>query len=237
MKRIHVIAELGINHGGDMEYAKESIRIAKDCGADIWKTQVYSVDELFPDKQIVAQDRNWYNEVKKTELSKEQAFMLGDYCKEVGIEFMASAFSQERLEWLREIGVNKHKIASRMNQDWIYIYKVIAAGMLVLVSVNDINDWHQYAVKGMVPMYCVAEYPTSLDKLDFHHVNFGQFDGFSDHTVGIEASMVAMARGATYVEKHFCLKRDDSNPDMVCSIEPDELRELVKFARKVEVIL
>jgi len=95
-------------------------------------------------------------------------------------------------------------------------------------------------------LYCIPEYPTSLDKLSLGKITFNQvpityfpfkqynFQGLSDHTVGIEASMIAMTREATIIEKHFCLKRDNSNPDMVCSIEPNELKELVEFARKVE---
>jgi len=235
--KITIIAEIGINWGGDMETARELIRQAKSCGANIAKFQLYSVDALFPDKQIMAQGKNWYEEVKKTELTKEQAFELANYCEKVGIEFMASAFSLEKLEWLREIGVKRHKVASRMNKDWDYIYKVIAAGMPVLVSVNDINDWYPYSARQLIPLYCVAEYPTEFSKLDFTHMDFNHFHGFSDHTCGIEASMVAMARGAVYLEKHFCLRRDDSNPDMICSVEPDELKRLVVFARKVEEML
>ena len=240
---IEIIAECGINHRGDMKLAREMIDIAKSINIKIVKFQLYDVDALFPDKQIIAQNRNWYEEVKKTQLTKEQVFELAGYCREVGIEFFASAFDLERLSWLEEVGVKRHKIATRMNQTEKYIIAVRKLGKPIIFSTNlprtQISFWYN-------TLYCIPKYPAQLSDLEFNKIKFMNtrkyannytFDGFSDHTIGPEASMIAMARGATIIEKHFCLKRDNSNPDMVCSIEPNELKELVEFARKVEEVL
>ena len=233
---IEIIAECGINHKGDMFLAKRMIYSAKQNGANVAKFQIYDVDTLFPDRKIIAQDRNWYEEVKKTQLTKEQVFELDNYCKEVQIEFMASAFDLERLGWLEEVGVKRHKIAYRMNRDKKYLRDVLKTKKTILMSC-DFRTLLPFR-RNIRRLYCVPKYPTEFSKLKLERVNFPLgFKGFSDHTVGIEASMIAMVRGAEIIEKHFCLERDNSNPDMVCSIEPQELKQLVEFARKVEEVL
>ena len=97
MSKITIVAEIGINWQGDILLAYEMIYTAKTCGADIAKFQLYDVDKLFPDKKIIAQGKNWYEEVKRTQLTREQAFELAEYCRRLGIEFMCSVFDLERL--------------------------------------------------------------------------------------------------------------------------------------------
>lgn len=240
MGKITIIAEAGISHQGNMSLARELILRTKETGADIWKTQLYDVDALFPDKKIITQGRNWYDEVKKTQLTKEQVFQLAEWCKETEIEFMSSCFDLERLGWLEEIGVKRYKVASIVNQNRELIDAMSRTGKEVLISCR--RRYFAYVSKdyrnNFKYLYCIPKYPTELKDLEFDKINFPEeFQGLSDHTAGVEASMIAMARGAKIIEKHFCLKRDNSNPDMVCSIEPDELSELVRFARKVEEIL
>ena len=238
---IEIIAEIGISHSGSMIIARDLIDSAKECGADCAKFQLYDVDTSFPDKKVITQDRNWYEEVKKTQLSYKQVKTLANYCKHIGIEFLASCSDLERLSWLEEVGVKRHKVGSSMNKNKELVDAMIATGKQIIISdkipityYNPGRIKHpQYSV-----LYCIPKYPTLLSDLNLSKVLFGSaFDGFSDHTQGIEASTVAIERGAKIIEKHFCLKRDNSNPDMVCSIEPQELKTLVKFARKVEEVL
>jgi len=195
----------------------------------------------------MAQGKNWYKEVKKTELTKEQVFQIARWCKESEIEFMASVFDLERLEWLNELKVKKYKVATRMNQNDDFIRLMIRTMKPVLISSNKPLHW-SVGNLNVKPLYCIPSYPTQPGEHHFEELTFDSepnydddplpcFDGFSDHTIGIEASVVAMSRGATIIEKHFCLKRDDSNPDMICSIEPHELKELVGWARVIEQIL
>ena len=232
-----VIAEAGINHLGNLRVAKEMIDIAKIVGADIFKTQLYDVDSLFPDKKIISQGKNWYEEVKKTQLTKRQVVGLAEYCQSLGLEFMASAFDLERLSWLGEIGVRRHKVASRMNQNREYLETVSRTGKEILLSCR-LN----YLSPCVLPLstkflYCIPQYPAPLTEIHLQDVNFQHYAGFSDHTVGIDAAMVAISRGAQIIEKHFTLDTTLPGPDQICSATPLELKALVDFARKAEEIL
>ena len=173
-------------------------------------------------------------------------FEIADYCNQVRIEFMASAFDRERLTWLEEIGVKRHKIPNRYKSSSI-LNAMKETGKQIIISTYPEDPFVEselwcgtcLAAHNYKFLYCVSDYPTKLKDLHFSKIEFidRDYDGFSDHTVGLEASMIAMSRGAQIIEKHFCLKRDNSNPDMICSIEPHELRRLVEFARKVEEVI
>ena len=237
--KILIIAEAGINHLGDMTWAKEMVIRAKEAGADIFKTQLFDVDSLFPNKEIWAQGRNWYEVVKKTQLTKEQTFQLAEWCREVDIEFMASAFDLERLGWLEEIGVRRHKVASKSVNDVELIEAIKKTGKEVIASVpyGKFGDTELHRFDKVSSLYCIPEYPTiDLGEMFRSEYMWKAFAGFSDHSVGIEASIVAMARGARIIEKHFCLSKDMVGPDIICSIIPSELKELVSFARKIELL-
>ena len=233
-----IIAEIGVNNNGDMERAKYLIQCAHDCGAQIAKFQLYDVATLFPDGEIMAQGRNWYNEVLKTQLSRGQVWELAAHCDKVVVEFMASAYDIERLSWLEEIGVKRHKVATRMNQDKVFVQAVVSTGKPMLLScLANYYIFTPLPIDRVKFLYCIPKYPTSLTDLHFDKVDFTRM-GFSDHTIGIEAAMIALSRGAQVIEKHFTLdKHDMREPDHICSAEPQELRELVDFAKKVKVVL
>ena len=231
-----IICEMGINHRGSLNLARRMILEAKNCGCNIIKTQLYDPAKLFPSKEIWAQERNWYPEVKKTQLTKKQVFELADFCQQNELEFLASVFDWERLYWLEELKVPRHKIASRALLDWHLVNLVAMTGKPLLVSLGLWNrpNFPIIRTTGKVDfLYCVSEYPTPPEHLNLPE-NFTQsgYTGFSDHCAGIEASKEAIRRGALIVEKHFCLDRSVEGPDILCSITPDELRELVQFAAK-----
>ena len=239
-----IVAEIGICHNGDMARLKELIFRAKECGADIAKTQLYSPAELFPDKIVLARGKNWYPEVEKTELTKEKWFQFVEWCKEAEIEPLASAFDFERLEWLEEAGVKRHKVATRMNQDVSYIGRLLDTGKEILLSCQPHTIPTVFSSRINL-LYCIPEYPAPIESFHLSSIPFvaplsygRQFHGLSDHSRGIQVAQVAISRGAQLVEKHFTLDRNDSSgPDHLCSAEPQELRELVKFARQVPEIL
>ena len=249
MHKIEIIAECGISHNGDMQLAQNMITVAKRMGADVAKFQLYSVDAIFPDKRVMAQGRNWYDEVKKTELTYEQTAWLAAYCKKIGIEFLASCYDLERFAWLEEIGVRGYKVGTRYKSREL-IKTIAETGKETLISLErDHVFWRgickEYFGNRAKYLYCIPKYPTGLADLHLEMIGFTDtsnpntayypFDGFSDHSVGIEASMIAMARGARIIEKHFTLnKNDQSGPDHICSAEPHELKRLVEFARLVE---
>ncbi len=229
-----IIAEIGQNHNGDMEIAKKLISVAKEEGANIAKFQLYDVDSIFPPTF------EWYKEGKQAQLSKEQVTELADWCQKVGIEFMASVFDTERVEWCQGVGVKRYKIASRSIYDKHLIDAIAKTGKDIIASLGMYQGkkFPQINTRGKVDfLYCIAKYPTLPEDLNFLEVDFSKYSGFSDHTIGIEAALVAMSRGAKIIEKHFTLDKKMHGPDHTGSMEPPELRQMVEFSRKFEAIL
>lgn len=232
--KITIIAEIGQNHNGDMKLAKELIREAKANGADIAKFQLFDTDYIFEP------DFEWYEFAKKAELSREQLKELFLECQRVGIEFLTSVFDPERVKWTEELGMKRYKVASRSIYDKELLEAIAKTGKDMIVS---LGMWRgegfpKIKTKGNIYfLYCVSKYPTPYEELDFQKVDFNKYAGFSDHTLGIEAALVAMSQGAKIIEKHFTLDKNLPGPDHKCSMEPQELRELVSYARKIEKIL
>ena len=229
-----IIAEIGQNHNGDMAIARKMITAAKEGGADVAKFQLYNVDAIFPPSF------EWYREAKEAQISKEQVVTLADWCQKAGIEFMASVFDTERVEWCQEIGMKRYKIASRSIYDKQLIKAVAQTGKDMIVSLGMYHGkrFPRINTTGKVDfLYCVAKYPALPEDFNFLTVNFDKYCGFSDHSLGIEAALVAMARGARIIEKHFTLDKKMHGPDHAGSMEPQELRQIVDFSRKFERIL
>jgi sialic acid synthase SpsE len=224
---MEIIAEIGQNHNGDMDLARRLIAEAKAAGASVAKFQVYDARALFP-----KEGNEWFDYNCRTELSRADVEMLASECARVGIEFMASAFDVQRVQWLQRIGVRRYKIASRSVTDQSLIDACAATGRGLIVS---LGMWHGAtfpaisAPGGVDFLYCVSKYPTPLADLKLGKVDFAQYAGFSDHTIGIEAAMAALARGARIIEKHFTLDKAMYGPDHACSATPDELASLRRF--------
>lgn len=238
---ITIIAELGINHNGDMERACEMIEVAKSCGAEVAKFQIYIPERVLDLKKprIV---EHW-DTIKAAELSFKDVRLLKDVCDAEGIEFFASVFHPDRVEWTEQIEVERYKIASRSIYDMELAFAIAATGKSIILSwgYHELRKGypvlinHQAAWDRTKHLYCISKYPTPLNELQ---LNFGgRYDGFSDHTMGITASIVAMSLGATIIEKHFTLSRKLPGCDQSCSIEPSELRQLCDMRDEIEVIL
>ncbi|MFC1930554.1 N-acetylneuraminate synthase family protein [Chloroflexota bacterium] len=229
-----IIAEIGQNHNGDMEIAKKLITAAKKGGADIAKFQLYDVDSIFPPSF------EWYKEAKEAQLNKEQTLELANWCLEVGIEFMASVFDTERVKWCQDINLRRYKIASRSIYDKKLVDAITKTGKDIIASLGMYKGkrFPHFNTSARVDfLYCVAKYPTFPEDLNFSEIEFTRYSGFSDHTIGIEAALAAMARGAKIIEKHFTLDKKMHGPDHAGSMSPDELREIVDFSKKFEAIL
>jgi sialic acid synthase SpsE len=229
-----IIAEIGQNHNGDLEIAKKLIRVAREKGADIVKFQLYDVGKIF------TSDFQWYKEAKEAQLTKEQVLELAGDCENVGIEFSASVFDLERLQWTEELGMKRYKIASRSIYEEELINKIASTGKDIMVSLGMYKEdsFPEINTKGKVDfLYCVAKYPTMPEDLDFLNVDFSRHAGFSDHTIGITASLIAMARGARIIEKHFTLDKQMHGPDHTGSMDPNELGQLVRYSQQIEDIL
>lgn len=229
---MEIIAEIGQNHNGDMHLARELIHAAKEHGADVAKFQLYNAIELFPKA-----GNEWFDYNCKTEITRDQLFMLVEECRKKGIEFMASAFDRERVAWLEDAGVKRYKIASRSINDKALIQALVATGKPLIVSLGMWNEaqFPPIATKaGVYYLYCVSKYPALLSDLHFSRIDFTKnYAGFSDHTVGVTAAEVAFSRGAKIVEKHFTLDKAMFGPDHRGSMTPEELKTLHRFRQEV----
>lgn len=232
---MEIIAEIGQNHNGNMDLAAELIRSAKENGADVAKFQVYDARKLFP-----REGNPWFEYNCLTELSREKVRFLASECRRVGIEFMASVFDTERIAWLEEVGVRRYKIASRSVNDKALIAALRETGKPLVVSLGMWKEPQFPRIEHGAPvqfLYCVSKYPTELEDLKLSRVDFTRYAGFSDHTIGISASVAAFARGAEILEKHFTLDKAKYGPDHACSMTPDELREINRFRADLGKIL
>ena len=235
MTKICVVADIGVNHNGNVRIACNLIDAAKRCGADIAKFQLYDVDKLF------TPEWPWYKIVKSTQLTYDQVKVLSNYCTSIGIEFMASVFDVERVDWCKDL-VKRYKIASRSIYDKPLIEAICCTGRPIIASLGMWPKWYipefpDIKTSATVDyLYCVSKYPTKLTDLAFDQVDFNKISGFSDHTIGITASLVAASLGARIIEKHLTFNRYAIGPDHLCSADPYMLRHLIRHLRDIEII-
>lgn len=208
--KIIIISEIGQNHCGDMNLAKRMVELAKQWGADAAKFQLYDSKFLYGEKQY-------------TELTKDQAFMLFEHGKQVGIPVFFSVFDVERIKWCEEMGVQRYKLAYSQ-KDNKQLRDAIA------------NTQKPCWISG-VNLYCIPKYPALLEDLHFENVDFNVWLGFSDHTLNLDAAKIAMSRGARIIERHFTCGDPKRGVDAPWSMTPMELGELVKFKQSVEQAL
>lgn len=235
MKTI-VIAEIGHNHNGNMSIAKKLIHLAKDCGATIAKFQLYDTEKLEWGEGEYT--RKLYEDLKSSELTRAQLEILKTECDKINIEFMCSVFDKSLVDWTEEINMKRYKIASRSIHDKPLLNKICKTGKDMIISLGwwDKGPFPKIETKGKVDfLYCVSKYPASFEDLDMPM--FTGYSGFSDHTPGITASLVAVSRGARIIEKHFTLDRNMPGYDQKASIEPHELKTLVNKIKIIEKIL
>lgn len=239
MKRIEIMAEIGINHQGDMDLAVHMIRSAKQCGADVAKFQIYTPSVVLdPIHPLLAP---WWSVIEATELDFQKAKMLKRVCDEEEIEFFASVFEPEKVAWTEELGMRRYKIAARSVYDDALLAAIGKTGKPVIASISklyrrDVPPPFRYYGIRPKKLFCVSEYPAPLSSLGLDQTTFIIYDGFSDHTSGITASVAAMSLGARIIEKHFTLNRQFPGPDHVCSIEPDDLSKLCQMREEIEII-
>jgi len=243
--KVEIICEIGINHNGNMELAREMVWVAKACGADIAKFQIYDPVELL-DPNHPDLKEHW-EIILATKLSCSNVGMLKEECDKAGIEFMASVFTPEAVEWTEEVGMQRYKIASRSIYNYDLAEAVAATGKPVIVSYGMAKKGKKAAIEvegvgELRRLYCVSKYPTPLEDVKFmdhwgrNIFGVGKYFGFSDHTEGIAAAVVAMTLGARIIEKHFTVDKNLPGPDHICSITPDELRTLCELRDGIGVI-
>jgi N-acetylneuraminate synthase/N,N'-diacetyllegionaminate synthase len=251
-----LIAEVGLNHNGDMALAKRSVAAAKECGADAVKFQNYRTEDFVGDRALtyeyVSQGRTvretQYAMFKRCELTRPQLAELEAYCRGLGIVFFSTPTGLDSLRDLVAVGAPLLKNGS----DYLGNLPLIAAmaktglptilstGMATLADIDDaVRAFRTAGGRDLILLHCVSAYPAPLDSVNLRKLPalaaaFGCPVGFSDHTEGTTAALGAVALGACAIEKHFTLDRNLPGPDHRFSSDPAEFSALVKAVRDVE---
>jgi len=222
MNKIEIIAEIGQNWCGDIELARFMIGEAKANGADYAKFQLFDSVKL-------------YGEHRDTELSRKRAEYLFECGNKWDIEVFFSVFDVERVKWCEEIGVKRYKIACSQHNNREFVQHIHSVGKPMIVSIpygTKPKFYNSTWVCNINYLYCIPEYPTQIKDINMWRM-FAFFDGFSDHTIGLDAAKIAMSRGAKIIEKHFAVDHN-TGVDAPWSMIPEELKELRRFADSVE---
>jgi len=215
---------------GNIDWAKKMVLEAKKCGADACKFQLYNINTIKQPWQ------SRYFELMMGQLTFERVKELKEYCDEVGIEFFASAFDPERVRWLEEIGVRRHKLASRSINDRELISAMEKTKKPIIASLGAWNDIVPPKIKNAQFLYCVSEYPAYITA-DMFPSKFGKdeaYQGFSDHTRDMYWAREAVKRGAIIIEKHFTLDKRLPGNDQKGSADPTELKDFITYVRQYE---
>ena len=255
MSPTFVIAEAGVNHGGNMEIAKQLIDLAVDAKADAVKFQTFKTEHLILDniqkapyqKKTTDAGETQFDMLKKLEVSKEQNLELKQYCAKKGIIFLTTPFDEESLEEVDELDLPAYKIASTDTTNLPFLGKIakkgkpifLSTGMSYLSEVRLALETIYKHNKDVVLLQCTANYPiqdneANLAVINTYKDNFDMLLGYSDHSVGIGAAPFAIPMGAKVIEKHFTLNKADEGPDHAASLSPGELIDFVKTVRRVD---
>ena len=257
-----IIAEAGVNHNGSLEIAKRLIDAAVDAGVDIIKFQTFKADRLvskeakkaeYQKKNIGDGDDSQYQMLKKLELSEANHQELMTYCQQKGIRFWSTAFDQESIDFLHSLGLQLWKIPSGEITNYPFIKKIASFHEPVVMSTGMCNEQDIKAAMEILQknglskdqiilLHCNTQYPTPMQDVNLKAMltikrDFGTKVGYSDHTQGIEVPIAAVALGAQVIEKHFTLDRNMQGPDHKASLEPQELKMMVKAIRNIEQAL
>jgi N,N'-diacetyllegionaminate synthase len=255
-----IIAEAGVNHNGDINLAKRMIDAAAEAGVDYVKFQTFKAENLVQRKakkasyQIDNTDNtgSQFSMLKKLELSYENHNILIEYCKLKNVKFLSTAFDFESMDFLKN-KLDFYKIPSGEITNLPYLEKVAKLGLSVVMStgmasMQEVKEAFSVLVKNglkkedITILHCNTEYPTPMEDVNLTAMlsiekELGVKIGYSDHTLGIEVPIAAVAMGASLIEKHLTLDRKMKGPDHKASLEPDELTAMVTAIRNIELAL
>ena len=256
---VTIIAEAGVNHNGDINLAKELINIASDANADYIKFQTFKAENLASkdaekseyQKSNTKNNDTQYNMLKSLELSKTDHIELINYCQSKDIKFLSSAFDLDSLDFLLSLECELIKIPSGEINNYYYLEKISHQEIPVILStgmstINEIEaaikilTSNKLSINDITILHCNTEYPTPMIDVNLKAMlkikdHFNVDIGYSDHTLGIEVPIAAVALGAKVIEKHFTIDRSLAGPDHACSLEPLELKNMVNAVRNIEI--
>ena len=254
--RVIIIAEAGVNHNGSLENAFKLIEAASKAGADYVKFQTFKTELCISKDTPLAEYQKESNSkattqfelVKKLELSEEMHLKLIAKCKECGIKFLSTGFDLPSLNFLHSLGMDFYKIPSGEITNLPYLREiakfkspvVMSTGMANLEEIKQALD--VLAGLDVTILHCNTEYPTPMGDVNLLAMltikkELGVDIGYSDHTLGIEVPIAAVALGAKVIEKHFTLDKTMEGPDHKASLDPQELIDMVKGIRNIEMAM
>lgn len=258
---VFIIAEAGVNHNGSIDLAKKLIDVASSAGADAIKFQTFKAQNLATkyankanyQKNLTHQNETQFDMLKKFELSKETHLELINYSKLKDIKFLSSPFDHESIDLLNSLDLEIFKIPSGEITNFPYLRHIGKLNKKIILSTG-MSNMHEVRSaldilinsgtkkNNIIVLHANTEYPTPMEDVNLKAMlTIGkELDikfGYSDHTLGIEVDIAAVAMGASCIEKHFTLDCNMEGPDHKASLEPKKLKEMVKAIRNIEKAL
>ncbi len=239
-QQILVVAEACNNHNGNLQIAKDLIIESKRAGCNIVKFQLRD-HKLRKD----IEDHPWKDILLESRVTKRFLWEIKEECDRNKIEFLCTPFEVDGVKLLEDLNVLKYKIASGNIYDYDLIEAIQKTGKPIIVSMGMLDEkiepyydtWTRLEKLNTYFLYCVSKYPASLEDLDLSEDMFSDYQGFSDHTPGISASVMAMSLGARIIEKHVTLDKSMDGPDHSFSLDMQELKQLCSMRDDIERIL
>jgi len=254
-----IIAEAGVNHNGDVNLARKLIDVAKDAGADAVKFQTFKAEEVVTrraekaryQKKITGAQESQYDMLRKLELSEEEHLALKSYTEKKRIVFLSTPYDKRSVEFLSQLGVAAFKVSSADITNHPLLYHIAEKYLPIILStgmstLGEIEEALEAIVSRgnnqVILLHCNFNYPARMEDVNLRAMitlkqAFGFPVGYSDHTMGIEVPLAAVALGAVVIEKHLTLDRQLPGPDHLASLEPAELGEMVAKIRNIEQAL
>jgi len=255
-----IIAELSANHGGKIEIAKETIKAAKEIGANAIKLQTYTADTITLDcdkDDFTIKGGTLWDGEKLYDLYEEACLPwewhqeLFDYAREIGIDIFSSPFDKSAVDFLEQFNPSAYKIASFEVTDYELIRYVASKGKPIIIStgiatIDEIQDavdiCRAEGNHDIILLKCTSAYPAALEDANLKTIpnlaeTFGVISGFSDHTLGATAPVVAVTLGAKVIEKHFILDKSIGGADAEFSLDKEEFSQMIKAVRDAGKLL
>jgi len=261
LKNVFIIAEAGVNHNGSVELAKKLIDVASEAGVDAVKFQTFKTENLVSknaqkadyQKETTDTTESQFDMIKKLELDLTTHHELIGYCKTKNIMFLSTPFDHDSIDMLCDLGLEIFKVPSGEITNLPYLRHIGALNKVVILStgmadIGEVEDALDVLIdagtdkNNITVLHANTMYPTPMQDVNLRAMKtightFDIAYGYSDHTLGIEVDVAAVAMGASVIEKHFTLDKTMEGPDHKASLEPDELIAMVKAIRNIELAL
>ena len=261
-KKVVIIAEAGVNHNGDLEKALALVNAAAEAGADYVKFQTFKAEKIvnpnaqkadYQKKNMQGEENTQFGMLKKLEMGEHWYPVLMERCVEKGIKFLSTGFDEDSIEFLNNLNVPFFKIPSGELTNKPYLKHIASKGKNIILSTGmaylaeiesaiEILEGEGILRDKIIVLHCNTEYPTPFEDVNLLAMNqirdnLGVKVGYSDHTMGIELAIAAVALGAVVIEKHFTLDRSLPGPDHAASLEPIQLKDMVNSIRNIELAM